>query len=137
MSKMPSLTNAHRQNLTRERVERENHLAGLYEAQEVFNDLIAEIDVFEKNLPENAEIGLKIANYGEAAQIHIRNIAFENPHLIKFSGIDPNNQEVTLIQHVSQLNFMLVATKPVEEEAFRIGFDLERDEEDNPQKEAD
>ncbi len=127
-SKMPSISAAQMRNMAQQKMERENQLAGFYTAQEIYVDLMAEVDAFEKNLPENAEIGLRLANFGEAAQIHIRAVSFENPYLIKFHGLNHEQQEVMLIQHVSQLNFMLSAISPVEEEPFRIGFNVEREE---------
>ena len=97
-------------------------LAGRYSAEEVFEHLSERMAEFQKGLAENEELGVKLANYGEAAEIHVRQMAYSNPNLIEFGGVDTNGNEVVLVQHISQLNFLLTALKAVEEKAFRIGF---------------
>lgn len=97
-------------------------LAGRYDASELFKYLIERVEGYQKGLDDDEEIGLKLANFGIASEIHIRTISYQNPNLIEFTGVDSSNNEVTLIQHISQLNFLLVALKPVKKEAYRIGF---------------
>ena len=81
-----------------------------------------QVQQFQESLDESDEIGVQLANFGKAAEIHIRSIGFKNPNIIEFSGVDLDNNFVTLIQHISQLNFLLITVKPVEEKPFRIGF---------------
>lgn len=102
--------------------EREARNSGRYDAHDIFQHLIRRVKEFEDALAENEEIGLQLANFGLAAQLHIRNIGYVNPNLIEFRGIDANGHEATLVQHISQLNFMLIAVKPFEQEPYRIGF---------------
>jgi hypothetical protein len=102
--------------------ENANRLAGRYDAEEVFRNLMKRVKSFEAGLSEKEEIGLRLANFGEAAQIHIREISYQNPNLIEFHGVNPEDHEVLLVQHISQLNFLLVAVKPLEEKPFRMGF---------------
>lgn len=102
--------------------ENEARLAGRYNAKEVFEYLQERMTEFQKGLNENEELGIRLANFGAAADLHVRSIGYSNPNLIEFSGVDPNSHEVTLVQHISQLSFMLVAMKPIEEKAYRIGF---------------
>ena len=99
-----------------------NRRAGRYDAEGVFEHLIQRVRSFENNLGDDEEVGLQLANFGVAAQIHIRSIGYKNPNLIEFHGVNPDEHEVTLVQHISQLNFLLVAVKPLEEEPYRIGF---------------
>lgn len=103
-------------------IERQNQLAGKYDASNLHKYLVEEIKVFQDNLHDDKEVGLKLANFGVASEIHIRSIAFKNPTIIKFTGLDLDNNEVTLIQHISQVGILLTALKPVEETVFRIGF---------------
>ncbi len=112
------------------KIMRENRLAGLYDAELIFNHLTEEVQEFEENLEENQEVAIKLANFGEAAQINIRNISFQNPNIIEFHGVNAEGTSVTLLQHISQLNFMLLATKPVEEKPYRIGFLADHDDDD-------
>ena len=97
-------------------------LAGRHDASELFEYLMERVEEFQKSLSDDEEIGLALANFGKAAEIHIRSIGYKNPNLIEFSGLDAENNEVTLLQHISQLNFLLTALKPVEEKPFRMGF---------------
>lgn len=103
-------------------IENANRMAGRYDAEEVFEHLMARVNSFQAGLSEKEEIGLRLANFGEAAQIHIREIRYKNPNLIEFYGVNPDDHNVILVQHISQLNFLLVAVKPFEEKPFRMGF---------------
>lgn len=114
--------NSQTEQISRLKVERENKLAGRYDASDIFKYLMNRVNAFEKDLNEKEEIGLRLANFGIAQEIHIRSIASKDPNLVEFSGLDSEGNEVTLIQHISQLNFLLTALKPVEEKPFRVGF---------------
>lgn len=101
---------------------RQAEIAGRFDAADILEHLMRRVEKFQRNLKESEEIGLQLANFGLAAQIHIRQIGYKNPNLIEFQGIDADENEVVLIQHISQLNFMLIALKPIEEKPYRIGF---------------
>lgn len=98
-------------------------LAGRFDAADMFNHLKRRISHFQSTLPEDKEIGVQLANFGIAAEIHIRSIGFKDPNIIEFKGILSDGREVLLMQHISQLNFLLTAiSPPKEEEPYRIGF---------------
>lgn len=97
-------------------------MAGRLDARNVFEYIMQRIEEHQSVLQENEELGLKLANFGEASQIHIRGIGYKNPNLVEFTGVNPDGNTVTLIQNISQLNFMIVTLKAFEEKAFRIGF---------------
>ena len=101
---------------------RDEELSGRFDAKGVYDYLRLRIHDFESSLKENEEIGLQLANFGLAAQIHVRSMGFQDPNLVEFSGVDQNGHVATLIQHISQLNFMLVALKPVAVKPYRIGY---------------
>ena len=103
--------------------ENKNRLAGRYSAEEVFEHLQERLKEFQNDLKPDEELGVRLANFGEAARLHIRSIGYANPSLIEFYCVNGEGEEVTLVQHLSQLSFMLVAVKPLEaEEPYRIGF---------------
>jgi len=110
-----------------------------FRAEAYYERLAEYIIEFEKNLEEDKEVGLKLVNFGETITIHVEDIGFYNPRLICFYGIDGNGQKVQLIQHVNQLNFLLIAVKREEKkERPRVGFKLsqqlkeqEKDKESN------
>ncbi|MEM1384463.1 MAG: DUF6173 family protein [Pseudomonadota bacterium] len=112
-------------------LERQARNAGRFEAEEVCSHLVKRVVAFENALDEQHEVGIRLANFGVAAEINIRAITFRNPYLIEFSGILPNGQTVALVQHVSQLSFLLVAVPPaVEQQPYRIGFHLGPDDDE-------
>lgn len=103
-------------------LDRQARNAGRYDAEDIFKHLMQRVRAFQAALDEDQEIGLQLANFGLPAQIHIRSISYRNPNLIEFHGVNADDHEVTLVQHISQLNFLLIAVKPIEETPYRIGF---------------
>ena len=69
-------------------------LEGRYAAQEMFEFLRARMANFQENLPEHYEMGVKLANYGVAAEIHVRGMGFQNPNIIEFFGVLDDGKEV-------------------------------------------
>lgn len=103
-------------------LERQARNSGRYDAEDIFKHLMQRVRAFQAALDEDQEIGLQLANFGLPAQIHIRSISYRNPNLIEFHGVNADDHEVTLVQHISQLNFLLIAVKPIDETPYRIGF---------------
>ncbi|WP_053240093.1 DUF6173 family protein [Pleomorphomonas koreensis] len=118
----PNLTLPNMDHVYKEIAETQDRRAGRLDAEDIFNYLLKRVSEFEASLSESEEIGLQLANFGRAAEIHIRSILHHNPNILEFSGVDIDGNNVSLIQHISQLNFLLVALKPIEEKPFRIGF---------------
>ena len=88
---------------------------------ELIMDSISE---FEKNLDDNHEVALRLASFGQSILMVVTNIGYANPSLIYFHGY-VNGKESTLIQHISQLNYLLTSVEKSDPEkpAQRIGFD--------------
>ncbi len=80
------------------------------------------IEAFEKELDDEHEIAVTLTSFGGLIIFHAEHIGFSTPNLITFYGITEKGKRVQLIQHVSQLNFLLKAEKKIEEKALRIGF---------------
>ena len=100
--------------------------ATLHAAEEVFNHLLARVKDYQANLPDHHELGIQLANFGGERALHVRGMGFKNPNIIEFYGLLDGDKHVTVVQHVSQLNFLLVAVPPVaEQEPYRIGFGAE------------
>ena len=103
--------------------EHKSRLAGRYSAEEIFDHLQERLREFQNALEDDEELGVRLANFGEAARLHIRSIGYANPNLIEFYCVNSEGEDVTLVQHLSQLSFMLVAVKALEaEEPYRVGF---------------
>lgn len=82
------------------------------------------IQEFEHSLDSEHEVGLLLTNFGQSILMQVTNISFEYPVLLIFQGF-VNGHPSTLIQHVSQLNFLLQALpKPAEKEKRPIGFQI-------------
>lgn len=78
---------------------------------------------FEKELDNEHEVGLKLASFGQSITMSVTSIGYSNPSTLVFRGF-VGDQPATLIQHISQLNFLLLAVKKADPEKppRRIGF---------------
>lgn len=91
--------------------------------------LISEIKAFEENLDDEHEVAVKLASFGESITINVEHIGYYNPSIIVFDGTISGNR-ATLMQHVNQLNFLLLAVRKADPELppRRIGFDIEQND---------
>ncbi len=85
--------------------------------------IMRRIKEFEDTLDENQEIAVKLASFGQSVTMSVTDIGYSNPSTLVFYGY-VNGQSATLIQHVSQLNFLLLAVQKSDPEKppRRIGF---------------
>jgi hypothetical protein len=89
------------------------------------HDRIVElINDFEKDLNDEYEAGARLVSFGQSVQFNIVDVGFYNPNLIMFSGLLDDGSHVQLVQHMSQLSFLLIAMKRQNPEQPRrkIGF---------------
>lgn len=81
---------------------------------------------FESELDEEHEIGVKLVNFGQTVQFNITGIGYYNPSLIHFYGQTESGNRIELVQHVSQISFLLMSMKKVDPDPEvppkRIGF---------------
>ena len=79
--------------------------------------LMESIKEFETGLDDRHEVALYLTSFGKSVLLHVTKIGYANPCMLYFHGY-VNNVKSTLIQHVSQLSFLLTsvekadATKP-------------------------
>lgn len=78
---------------------------------------------FEKDLDDDHEVAAKLSSFGQTLILNVKEIGYSNPSLIHFYGTI-NEKEAALIQHVSQINFLLMSVKKANPNtpARRIGF---------------
>ena len=96
-------------------------------AESTYERLMKYIGQFEMQLDRDHEIGGRFVSFGDDTHFHIADVGYWNPDIITFDGFDQNGNRVKLIQHVSQLNVLLVAVRkmtPAAEPPRRIGFYL-------------
>jgi hypothetical protein len=100
-------------------------------ANVIHKKLCEEILDFQNSLAQDEEVAIQLASFGAAALIQIEDasdISYKDPYFIIFSGRSiESGARVRLVQHTTQLNFLLVSHKPRPDEsrpARRIGFDI-------------
>jgi hypothetical protein len=71
--------------------------------------LIAAIKRFDDGLDSNEEVGMRLVSFGQTITFHVEDIHCHNPSLLFFLGVTDAGQRVQLVQHVSQLSFLLIA----------------------------
>ena len=80
------------------------------------------IKEYESTLDASHEVGLMLTNFGSTITMQVTEIGYEESVLLVFKGY-VNGKMSTLIQHVSQLNFLLTAVeKPSDRPKQKIGF---------------
>jgi hypothetical protein len=80
------------------------------------------IENFESSLDSEFEVGVRLVTFGGSITFHAQEISFSKPCLITFSGIDNDGNRVQLVQHVTQLNFLLCSLPKLLPTKQRIGF---------------
>jgi len=80
------------------------------------------IEDFEAQLDADHEVALRIASFGGVIFFHAETIGFAKPDLVTFIGVTDEGERVQLVQHYTQLSFLLKAAKKLKPEARRIGF---------------
>lgn len=80
-------------------------------ASALYQQIIKEVQRFENMLDLEHEVGMRLVNFGQSIQFHVTGIDYRDPHLFFFYGFLDNGAPVKLIQHVSQLSFLLVKVK--------------------------
>ena len=96
-------------------------------ASEFCMRLVDMINKFGANLDQDHEVGMNLVSFGQAITFHVTGIGCYNPSLIRFLGRLQNGSQVELIQHVSQISFLLMALKRLNpsEPKTMIGFERE------------
>jgi hypothetical protein len=97
-------------------------------ASAFYKRIVEMINDFESGLNEQEEVGVRLVTFGQTVQFHIEDISYYNPSLITFIGRLENGSKVELIQHVSQISFLLMSLPKLNEEqpARRLGFVLNK-----------
>lgn len=93
--------------------------------------LVEQIQAFEEMLDPEHEVMIQLASFGSPITMAVTSISYQNPDLLYFYGL-VNGMRSQLIQHISQLNFLLCATERDDKSkpARRIGFYFSNPEDD-------
>lgn len=96
-------------------------------ADQFYNYLVTMINEFEEGLDEEHEVGMRLVSFGQTVQFHVQDLGYQNPSLIRFFGKTEDDSDIELIQHISQISFLLMAVKRLNPEIpkKKIGFSTE------------
>lgn len=92
-------------------------------ADHQYEILMRYIKRFEDELDPNEEVAIRLSSFGQNILLNVTKIAYANPSIITFYGL-VDGQHAQLVQHINQLNFMLIAVQQVNPKLppRRIGF---------------
>ena len=96
-------------------------------AKEVCKRLERVFYSFMAELNPDEELGLALTSFGAIRQIRVESVKALGPNLLQIDGYEAD-QPVVLVQHISQLSFLLVPLKlasPEQEPLRKIGFSAE------------
>lgn len=93
-------------------------------AQQVAYYLYEEIKAYQNKLPDTEDVAMSVVQFNQSITILVREIGYIGYNLVCFHGEDTSGKPLELIQHVQQLNFLLmIVPKPEPEVPKRpIGF---------------
>ena len=86
--------------------------------------IISRINEFEKDIPDNMQAGGRFVSTNDGFTFSIDDVGYSNPNLLVFYG-HSNGYKVRLLQHIMQLNLLLVAvprTDDLSKPRRKIGF---------------
>ena len=88
------------------------------------------IKEFEATLNDDQEVGLQVFPHSSATDYYVREIECWSPYIIAFHCCARDGRRATLIQHHSQLNFLLTVLPKHDSHlpAKRIGFRIHSDD---------
>ncbi|WP_231620771.1 DUF6173 family protein [Fictibacillus sp. 7GRE50] len=98
-------------------------------ASEFYTRLVEMINDFDEQLDQSHEVGMRLVSFGQTVQFHVEDLGYYNPSLIKFIGRTEDGNPIELIQHVSQISFLLMSVKRLnpDEPKRKIGFTTEEE----------
>lgn len=83
------------------------------------------IEEFQASLDKEQDVAVMLTNFGQSVQMTVTEITYEKSVLMVFRGF-VDGEKATLIQHISQLNFLLKAVpKDPSAQYGKIGFRLD------------
>jgi hypothetical protein len=93
-------------------------------ASEFARQILSDINDFDSQLDANNEVGVKLVSFGQTITFHVSDIGYYNPGLILFRGVTENGDSIRLLQHVSQISFVLIKLPKLnpEQPKTKIGF---------------
>ncbi|HGN0329698.1 MULTISPECIES: DUF6173 family protein [Proteus] len=69
------------------------------------------VNDFHRELSDDFEVGGQLVSFGKTIEFSFTSVGFWNPALISFSGMLDDGSPIELVQHISQINILLVRKK--------------------------
>lgn len=93
-------------------------------AEQIAYYLYEEIRDYQNKLPDTEDVAMSIVQFNQSITILVKEIGYIGYNLVCFHGEDTSGKPLELIQHVQQLNFLLMVVPKLEPEApkRKIGF---------------
>lgn len=93
-------------------------------AQIVAENIHQEILEYQSKLPDNEDVAMCVVQFNQSMLIKVDSIGYIGYNLIRFGGKNSDGKPIEVVQHVSQVNFLLtIVPKPVVSAPKRkIGF---------------
>lgn len=95
-----------------------------------YETLMEEIKAFQEELSDDLDVMVKLVSFGESMILSIDTIGYQNPDILFFYGTNTDGNPIELIQHMSQLSFLLLAVNRTNTSTppHRIGFLADKEE---------
>lgn len=95
-----------------------------------YETLMEEIKAFQEELSDDLDVMVKLVSFGESMILSIDTISYQNPDILFFYGTNNDGNPIELIQHMSQLSFLLLAVNRTNTSTppHRIGFLADKEE---------
>lgn len=78
-------------------------------ASQIAKNLYDEIIRYQLELRDTEDVAIMLVQFGQAYTIRVSSVGCSGYSLVCFHGVDNNGKHLELIQHISQLNFLLQA----------------------------
>ena len=78
-------------------------------AEIIAEHLYQEITDYQASLPNTEEVAMSIVQFNQSTTILVESIGYIGYNLVRFVGKDNSGKPLELIQHISQLNFLLMS----------------------------
>ena len=113
--KLPEITNPQFESI-------EQNLASEF-CKKLYNQIVE----FDSKLDDDKRVAVRLVSFGQSVTFVVNGLGYCNPSLIRFFGTMPDGSPVELIQHVSQISFLLTTSlrDNPEEPKQQIGFKSE------------
>lgn len=92
-------------------------------AKEAAKNIHEEMIMFQNGLDDTHDVGVSLVQFGGSIIVLVDKIGYRGYNLVVFYGTDTSGNKVELIQHISQLSFILISyPKEAEVQKRQIGF---------------